>query len=104
MKAAHCRGGDGGATEADADEDGRSDGGDPLAPKPRLKGQTQKEQKVGFTYLQFMDFQREPQSKHHLYCEQEKQPAAMDLYFLDWVRTRYKTEPETHTKSAHTVL
>ena len=28
----------------------------------------------------------------------------MDLYFLDWVRTRYKTEPETHTKSAHTVL
>ena len=32
------------------------------------------------------------------------QPTAMDLYFLDWVRTRYKTEPETHTKSAHTVL
>ena len=27
---------------------------------------------VGFTYLQSMDFQREPQSKHHLYCEQEK--------------------------------
>ena len=27
---------------------------------------------VGFTYLQYMDFQREPQSKHHLYCEQEK--------------------------------
>ena len=26
----------------------------------------------GFTYLQSMDFQREPQSKHHLYCEQEK--------------------------------
>ena len=25
-----------------------------------------------FTYLQSMDFQREPQSKHHLYCEQEK--------------------------------
>ena len=23
-------------------------------------------------YLQSMDFQREPQSKHHLYCEQEK--------------------------------
>ena len=22
----------------------------------------------GFTYLQSMDFQREPQSKHHLYC------------------------------------
>ena len=32
------------------------------------------------------------------------QPTAMDLDFLDWVRTRYKTEPETHTKSAHTVL
>ena len=27
---------------------------------------------VGFTYLQSMDFQREPQSKHHLHCEQEK--------------------------------
>ena len=29
-------------------------------------------QQLGFTYLQSMDFQREPQSKHHLYCEQEK--------------------------------
>ena len=29
-------------------------------------------EKSGFTYLQSMDFQREPQSKHHLYCEQEK--------------------------------
>ena len=28
--------------------------------------------KKGFTYLQSMDFQRGPQSKHHLYCEQEK--------------------------------
>ena len=27
---------------------------------------------MGFTYLQSMDFQREPQSKHHLYCEQDK--------------------------------
>ena len=27
---------------------------------------------LGFTYLQSMDFQREPQSKHHLYCEEEK--------------------------------
>ena len=27
---------------------------------------------LGFTYLQSMDFQREPQSIHHLYCEQEK--------------------------------
>ena len=27
---------------------------------------------LGFTYLQSMDFQREPQSKHHLYCKQEK--------------------------------
>ena len=27
---------------------------------------------LGFTYLQSMDFQREPQSKHHLYWEQEK--------------------------------
>ena len=27
---------------------------------------------LGFTYLQSIDFQREPQSKHHLYCEQEK--------------------------------
>ena len=26
----------------------------------------------GFTYLQSMDFQRELQSKNHLYCEQEK--------------------------------
>ena len=34
----------------------------------------------------------------------KNQPTAMDLYFLDWVRTRYKTEPETHTKSSHTVL
>ena len=25
-----------------------------------------------FTYLQSMDFQRESQSKHHLYCKQEK--------------------------------
>ena len=32
------------------------------------------------------------------------QPTAMDIYSLDWVRTRDKTEPETHTKSAHTVL
>ena len=42
------------------------------------------DQTVGFTYLQSMDFQRDPQSKHHLYCEQENQPTAMDLYFLDW--------------------
>ena len=27
------------------------------------------------------------------------QPTAMDLYFLDWVRTRDKIEPETHIKS-----
>ena len=27
---------------------------------------------LGFTYLQSMDFQRESQSKHHLYCKQEK--------------------------------
>ena len=26
----------------------------------------------GFTYMQSMDFQRESQSKHHLYCKQEK--------------------------------
>ena len=32
------------------------------------------------------------------------QLTAMDLYFLDWERTRYKTEPETRTKSAHTLL
>ena len=32
------------------------------------------------------------------------QPTAMDLYFLDLVRTKHKTEPETHTKSAYTVL
>ena len=32
------------------------------------------------------------------------QPTAMDLYFLDWVRTRDKTEPEKLTKAAHTVL
>ena len=36
--------------------------------------------------------------------KRRNQPTAMDLYFLDWVRTRYKTESETHTKSAHTVL
>ena len=39
-----------------------------------------------------------------LTVNRRNQPTAMDLYFLDWVRTRYKTEPETHTKSAHTVL
>ena len=27
---------------------------------------------IGFTYLQSMDFQRESQSKHHLYYKQEK--------------------------------
>ena len=29
------------------------------------------------------------------------QPTAMDLYFLDWVRTRDKTEPET--RDAHKI-
>ena len=38
-------------------------------------------EKPGFTYLQSMDFQREPQSKHHLYCEQEK-PAHCHGYLL----------------------
>ena len=32
-----------------------------------------------------MDFQRESQSKHHLYCvNRRNQPTTMDLYFLDW--------------------
>ena len=59
----------------------------------------------GFTYLQSMDFQREPQFKHHLYCEQEK-PAHCHGSLLLRLGThqRYKTEPETHTKSAHTGL
>ena len=28
-----------------------------------------------FTYLQSMDFQREPQSKHHIYCCEQEKPA-----------------------------
>ena len=48
---------------------------------------------------------RENHSPNIIYTvNRRNQPTAMDLYFLDWVRTRYKTEPETHTKSAHTVL
>ena len=48
---------------------------------------------------------RENHSPNIIYIvNRRNQPTAMDLYFLDWVRTRYKTEPETHTKSAHTVL
>ena len=48
---------------------------------------------------------RENHSPNIIYTiNKRNQPTAMDLYFLDWVRTRYKTEPETHTKSAHTVL
>ena len=48
---------------------------------------------------------RENHSPNIIYTvNRRNQPTAMDLYFLDWVRTRYKTEPETHTKSAHTAL
>ena len=48
---------------------------------------------------------RENHSPNTIYTvNRRNQPTAMDLYFLDWIRTRYKTEPETHTKSAHTVL
>ena len=48
---------------------------------------------------------RENHSPNIIYTvDRRNEPTAMDLYFLDWVRTRYKTEPETHTKSAHTVL
>ena len=48
---------------------------------------------------------RENHSTNIIYTvNRRNQPTAMDLYFLDWVRTRYKTKPETHTKSAHTVL
>ena len=48
---------------------------------------------------------RENHSPNIIYTvNRRNQPTAMDLYFLDLVRTRYKTEPETHTKSAHTVL
>ena len=48
---------------------------------------------------------RENHSPNIIYTvSRRNQPTAMDLYFLDWVRTRYKTEPETHTKSSHTVL
>ena len=48
---------------------------------------------------------RENHSPNIIYTvNRRNQPTAMDLYFLHWVRTRYKTEPETHTKSAHTVL
>lgn len=46
MKAAFRRGGVGVGGVVDEDGGGGSDGEDPLAPKPRLKGQTQKEQKV----------------------------------------------------------
>ena len=46
---------------------------------------------------------RDNHSPNTIYTvNRRNQPTAMDLYFLDWVRTRY--EPETHTKSAHTVL
>ena len=48
---------------------------------------------------------RENHSPNIIYTvNRRNQPTAMDLYFLDWVRTRYKSEPETHTKSAHTGL
>ena len=47
---------------------------------------------------------RENHSPNIYTVNRRNQPTAMDLYFLDWVRIRYKTEPETHTKSAHTVL
>ena len=48
---------------------------------------------------------RENHSPNIIYTvNRRNQPTAMDLYFLDWVRTRYKTEPETHTKSAPAVL
>ena len=47
---------------------------------------------------------RENHSPNIYTVNRRNQPTATDLYFLDWVRTRYKTEPETHTKSAHTVL
>ena len=45
----------------------------PLRPSnKRRRASIQTSIHTGFTYLQSMDFQREPQSKHHLYCEQEK--------------------------------
>ena len=48
---------------------------------------------------------RENHSPKIIYTvNRRNQPTAMDLHFLGCVRTRYKTEPETHTKSAHTVL
>ena len=48
---------------------------------------------------------RENHSPNIIYTvNRRNQPTAMDLYSLDWVRTRYKTEPETLTKSANTVL
>ena len=48
---------------------------------------------------------RENHSPNIIYTvNRRNQLTAMDLYFLDWVRTRYKTEPGAHTKSAHTVL
>ena len=42
------------------------------AAKKRLQNLLYKPISPGFTYLQSMDFQRESQSKHHLYCKQEK--------------------------------
>ena len=46
---------------------------------------------------------RENHSPNIIYTvNRRNQPTAMDLYFLDWVRTRYKTEPEhAHKISSH---
>ena len=53
----------------------------------------------GFTYLQSMDFQREPQSKHHLYCEQEK-PANCHGSLLLRLGTH---EIQNRTRDAHKI-
>ena len=53
----------------------------------------------GFTYLQSMDFQREPQSKHHLYCEQEK-PARCHGSLLLRLGTQHI---QNRTRDAHKI-
>ena len=46
---------------------------------------------------------RENHSPNIIYTvNRRNQPTAMDLCFLDWVRTRYNTEPETRTQNQPT--
>ena len=57
-------------------------------------------EQAGFTYLQSMDFQRESQSKHHLYCKQEK-PAHCHGSLL--LRLGTHQQIQNRTRDAHKI-